>query len=464
MTPNPIHNTIGSSAAKIPPAPPCHPTPEHLPEARNPNFVKKNRFLDFNRHLSLFSVVFFLSLFGKQIRQSVLDLLSCCILSPKVVTFLLYQMTNRWSKTCPPYKSNMPKATNIESLSDDILFEILLRVPAQDLYDSSRLVCRKWYNTIITLNFAHSHFQQSTPALLAVDLGSNEQAFMTMQNGRIDISKWTYGFNNLVCSSCNGLVVEIYLNSKPYILNHVTKQRFALPPLPSEDVMASKMFALAYVAPSNSYKVVGVSYSDELECDLVCAIMTVGVDTDWRRRDSTQHLSFKAKTSLELWPLTTRGFVHWARNDCTEFVVTMNVESEIITEIPGPCLRDDGKSLWCRYLPMGSYLSLFIGRGEFSWEVWKMKPETGKWTKMPGIDLEPQKVPKYLFIEFKRHRFTGPMLIPIGWSNSQEVLFFRVCAHTVGYNVRTREIDSCKLLKSPVNLFLEHKRSLLWLD
>ncbi|KAL3615650.1 hypothetical protein CASFOL_041311 [Castilleja foliolosa] len=373
-------------------------------------------------------------------------------------------MTSSWSKTCPPHKSNMPKATTIESLSDDLLFDILLRVPVQDLYDYARLVCNKWYNMIHTRNFAHSHFQRSTPGLLAVDLGSNEQAFMTMQNGRIDISKWTCVLGRLVWSSCNGLVLESNLNSKPCILNHVTKQRFALPPLPSEDVMASKMFALTYVAPSNSYKVVGVSYSEELECDLVCAIMTVGVDTDWRRRVSTQHLSFKAKISLGLLPLTTRGFVHWARDDFTEFVVTMNVESEIITEIPGPCLLDDGKSLLCRYLPMGSYLSLFIGRGEFSWEVWKMKPETGKWTKMPGIDLEPQKVPKYLFIEFKRHRFTGPMLIPIGWSNSQEVLFFFVCFHTVGYNVRTREIDSCKLLKSPINLLLEHKRSLLWLD
>ncbi|KAL3615622.1 hypothetical protein CASFOL_041283 [Castilleja foliolosa] len=369
------------------------------------------------------------------------------------------------SKTCPPYKRNMSKATKIESFPDDVLFEILLRVPAQDLYDSSRLVCRKWYNMIRTRNFAHSHFQRSTPALLAVDLCSNEQAFMTMQNGRIEISKWSDGDNRLVLSSCNGLVVEIDdLNLKPYITNHVTRQQFALPPFLPEKVVTRKWFALEYVASSSAYKVVGVSYPLDLNGDLACAIMTVGVDTDWRRRVSTQHLSFTAKTFFSLWPLTTGGFVHWTRNDCTECVVTMNVESEIVTEIPGPCLLDDGKSLWCRYRPMGSYLSLFIGRSEFSWEVWKMKPETGEWTKMPGIDLEPLKVPKYLSFEFKRHRFTGPMLGPVGWSNSREVLFFGVCYHTVAYNVHTREIDSCKLFESMVNLFLEHKRSLLWLD
>ncbi|KAL3615616.1 hypothetical protein CASFOL_041277 [Castilleja foliolosa] len=117
-------------------------------------------------------------------------------------------MTNSWSKTYPPCKSNMPKATTIESLSDDVLFEILLRVSAHDLYDFTRLVCRKWYNMIHTRNFAHSHFQRLTPVLLTADRISREHAFMTMQNGRIEISKWSYVVGRPVLSSCNGLVLE----------------------------------------------------------------------------------------------------------------------------------------------------------------------------------------------------------------------------------------------------------------
>ncbi|KAL3615619.1 hypothetical protein CASFOL_041280 [Castilleja foliolosa] len=377
-------------------------------------------------------------------------------------------MTNSWSKTYPPCKSNMPKATTIESLSDDVLFEILLRVSAHDLYDFTRLVCRKWYNMIHTRNFAHSHFQRLTPVLLTADRISREHAFMTMQNGRIEISKWSYVVGRPVLSSCNGLVLESNLIRKGlYITNHVTKQHFALPPLLPEKVMTRKLFGLAYVASSCAYKVVGVSYPTDRDRDLVCAIMTVGVDTDWRRRVSTQHLSLKAKKLFYWFPLTTRGFVHWAKNDCSECVLTMNVESETITEIPGPCLRDDGKSLSCRYLPTESYLSLFIGCGEFSWEVWKMKPEIGQWTKMPNINLEPQKVPKYLFFESEKRRFSGPMLGPIGWSNSLEVLFFKVCFHTgifVAYNFRTREIDSCNLLNESMTVFLQHRSSLVWLD
>ncbi|KAL3649690.1 hypothetical protein CASFOL_006093 [Castilleja foliolosa] len=366
------------------------------------------------------------------------------------------------SKTYPPYIRIMPKATNIESLSDDVLFEILLRVPAQDLYDSTRLVCRKWYNMINTRNFAHSHFQRSTPGLLAVDGHKSVQAFMTMQNDRIEMSKWSHEDSRLVLSSCDGLTLEIDSNLKPYITNHVTKQYFALPHfLFSEKVMHCRRFALAYVASSSVYKVVGVYYPVGLDRDIVCAIMTIGVDTDWRYCVNTQHLSLNAKTLFKWFPLTTQGFVHWVKDNNSECVVTMNVESEIITQIPGPCLHDDGKRLWCRYRPMGSYLSLFIGRGEFSWEVWKMKPETGEWTKMPSIDLEPQKVPKYLFFEFEKRPYLEHMLEPIGWSNSQEVLFFGVCLHTIGYNIHTREIDSCKLLDTMFNFFFEHRMSLV---
>ncbi|KAL3615572.1 hypothetical protein CASFOL_041233 [Castilleja foliolosa] len=359
-----------------------------------------------------------------------------------------------WSKTSPPCKRDMSKATNIDSLPDDVLFEILLRVPAQDLYDSTRFVCHKWYNMINTRNFKHSHLQRSTPGLLAVSVLKSEQAFMTIQNGRIEISKWSYGVGCRVLSSCNGLLLD-----GRYITNPVTKQHFAL-----EKLTKTKRCALAYAASSRAYKVVCASYSPfDRKHGLVCAIMTVGVDTDWRCRVNTQHLSLKAKELLKESLLTTRGFVHWVRNDCPESVLSMNVESEIITQIPGPCLRDDCKSLYCHYLPMGRYLSMFIDRGEFSWEVWKMKPEIGEWTKMPNIDLEPQKLPKHLIRECKRLHFKGPMLIPVGWSNSGEVLFFDVYLYIVAFNVRTREIDLCKL-GCMLNLFLDHRTSLEWLD
>ncbi|KAL3617753.1 hypothetical protein CASFOL_038074 [Castilleja foliolosa] len=373
--------------------------------------------------------------------------------------------------------------TSIESLPDDLISEILVRVPAQDNYDSTRLVCRKWYNIINTRDFAHSNLQLSTSGLLDVNLYTRRQILMTMQKGRLEPSKLSYGLGGTVLSSCNGLVLGYDLNSRPkgpYIIaNPVTKQQLALPKLLSETPTNGYILtkyndvALVYAPSSRTYKVVCVS----LDRDLECAIMTAGVDMDWGRRViSTQHLPRKAKKLLKRSPLTTRGFVHWTNIYTPEYVLTMNAESETITQIPGPCLRDDDESLWYRYLPMGSCLSLLIGRGEISWEweLWKMKPETGEWTKMPSIVLEPQKVLKHLAFKFKRQCSSSPLLKPIGWSNSYsgEVLFFGVCSHSrqlntsiyVAYNIRTREFDSVFLKDSMFTLFLEYKSSLVWLD
>ncbi|KAL3615641.1 hypothetical protein CASFOL_041302 [Castilleja foliolosa] len=387
-----------------------------------------------------------------------------------------------WSKTCPPCKRNILKATNIESLPDELIFEILARVPAQDLYDYTTLVCRKWYNMINTRNFAHFHLQRSTPGHLD-SLHSCKQTLMTMQKGQIETSNLNCGwFRGTVLSSCNGLILGINRNKNskegPYVtVNPVTKQHFALPQFHSGQLMfRNYYFSLSYAASSGAYKVVSVPYSDKKYSGLVCVIMTVGVDTDFVRRVSTQHLSLKATELLNGLQLTTQGFVHWVRHDISEYVLTMNVESEIITQIPGPCLRDYGKRLlWCRYLPMGSYLSLLINYGEYLWEVWKMKPETGEWTNMPSIVLESQKVINHLSSKFKRigssSPFLKPLLQPLGWSNSREVLFLSVFSGSrhvdngflFAYNIRTRELD---LYPQDVisNLYLDYRSSLVWLD
>ncbi|KAL3615640.1 hypothetical protein CASFOL_041301 [Castilleja foliolosa] len=388
-------------------------------------------------------------------------------------------MTNSWSKTCPPCKRNILKATNIESLPDELIFEILVRVPAQDLYDSTRLVCRKWYNMIKTRNFAHSHLQLSTPGLLALDLynmHSGKQILMTMQKGQMETSNLNCGFRGTVLSSCNGLVLLVNRNTNSKerpctIVNPVTKQHFALPQshYSGKLMFPNYYFSLSYAASSGAYKVVSISYSDLEYRDLVCVIMTVGVDTDFVPRVSTQHLSLKAKDLLKRFPLNTPGFVHWVQNGISEYVLTMNVESEIITQIPGPYLRDDGKRLFCCYLPMGSYLSLLIDRGEYSlWEVWKMKPETGEWTNMPSILLESQKVINHLSSKFKRLGSSSPYLKPLGWSNSREALFFGGCSRNshffMAYNIRTRELDLLYAQDVMLNLYFDHRSSLIWLD
>ncbi|GFP94977.1 putative F-box protein at1g71320 [Phtheirospermum japonicum] len=320
----------------------------------------------------------------------------------------------------------MLKPTNIESLPDEIIFEILVRVPAQDIYTATRLVCRKWYKVIHTHHFIHAHLQQSTPGLLAQRTG--QKTFIARGKYLIETSKFNYDFEyrREVMSSCNGLVLKTHDDYRDlYITNPATRQHFALP-----------------------------------------TILTIGVDKDWTRRVSTRHLSLTAKNLfLSQHPLTTEGFMHWTKNDSrSEYVLTLNVETEIITQFPVP-RHGETELMYYYYLPMGSYLSLLIARSKLSWEVWEMKPETGEWTKMPNIDLEAQ--------------FAGSLnsaLIPVGWLKCREVLVFGVGMGTsriswssiptwdcIACNVRTGEFVKFPLYGS-LNRFLVHRNSLVWMD
>ncbi|KAJ7970519.1 F-box/kelch-repeat protein-like [Quillaja saponaria] len=51
-------------------------------------------------------------------------------------------------------------------LLNEIIFEILLRVPAEILHHCLRYICRQWHGTISDPFFIHSHLRQSTTGLL----------------------------------------------------------------------------------------------------------------------------------------------------------------------------------------------------------------------------------------------------------------------------------------------------------
>ncbi|KAL3615559.1 hypothetical protein CASFOL_041220 [Castilleja foliolosa] len=352
--------------------------------------------------------------------------------------------------------------TNISSLPDDIMFQILVRLPAQDIYDNARLVCPSWYKIIRTHNFARAHLVQATHGLLIQDRSSeyDQKVFVSSQKDQIGISNINH--DRKVLSSCNGLVLDyLYHNRRElYVSNPVTKRRFALPPL----LATNGIVAMAYVASTNEYKAVRTIPP--------YAILTVGVDKDWTRLLNVQHLSKTAKYLLLVYPLTTEGFVHWARD---KNVLTLNVETEIFTlyhaphPIPPP-LRCYGGETLLSYLPMGSYLSMLIGdQTTLSWEVWIMKPETGEWRKMTSIDIEAEKC------TFEGVSGLYCRLRPVGWLKLEEVLVFNVrkeynfdqSGYTrfyIAYNDCTSEIETFELDGRKLNCDIAHTNSLIWLD
>ncbi|KAL3615445.1 hypothetical protein CASFOL_041106 [Castilleja foliolosa] len=354
--------------------------------------------------------------------------------------------------------------SNINSLPDDIVFDILVQIPAQDIYSAVRPVCRKWYQMIHTHKFVNTHLHHSTYGLLLQKRVSQSIELTSMslsRQGQIELTRLNYEPEyHIWCSSCNGLILESEPSYNPilHISNPVTMQSFYLPrPVYPLSGLYFRCSAIAYASLSMQYKVVQV-YFQEIQWG--CIILTVGVDETWRRV-CTQHLSPKAKENLMYAPLTTEGFVHWFKN--SKYVLTLNVETEIITKYLAP---SSGDRLY--YFSTAKYLSLLIADAsrELSWEVWEMKPETGEWTQLPGIDLKDRfgLLSECDTIYKLSAAYISSSLVPVGWLEYKEVLLYRVpLGICVAWNIRLKEYEFIEL-DSNLHGFFTHRNSLLWLD
>ncbi|KAL9176235.1 hypothetical protein ABFS82_02G165700 [Erythranthe guttata] len=208
----------------------------------------------------------------------------------------------------------------MDSLPDELLFHILLQLPAEDIPNAA-VVCRKWYRTTRARDFVHAHRSHHSVSGLVIHelttdrLNCHPPVFVSMRNGRFDVSNFVHQIRGFVWCSCNGLILEYDFVSPEHdllITNPITNQRLVVPPFPPR-ISNHNMSGIAYSPASMEYKVVH-TYYDEKDV-FQCAVLTVGgVDdkSSWRRI-CTRHLSPSSKTLLLNDPIITLGFIHWAQ-------------------------------------------------------------------------------------------------------------------------------------------------------
>ncbi|KAL3629227.1 hypothetical protein CASFOL_026449 [Castilleja foliolosa] len=365
---------------------------------------------------------------------------------------------NRSTRTRTYYlrssKRKRKRLTDIESLPDEVLFEVLVRLPAQDIYNPARLVCSKWYHMIHTHTFIYAHLQRSTYGLLFQSTNGDSFFMSVGESGRVEISKKRYNLKNPVQTSCNGLLLEHERGSKYniYVSNPATRQIFALPPFVGYEIYYQS-FGIAYAAASMEYKAVIIAPGK----NKTCFILTIGVDNSWRTVGSECE-SLHTKRFF-CTPLITEGFVHWYIRDTNE-VVTLNIETEIITETSGPIHRVVNGNRQNMLLSTGRYLSLLIPCGELCWEVWEMKPKIDYlWRKVCDISLEAHK--STTLQRFGPNEYNYLMLT--GWLKYLEVLVFGTMGQVLVFNLLTQEVFIIDLIAPYAYGRVVHKNSLVWL-
>ncbi|KAL6501577.1 hypothetical protein OROGR_026710 [Orobanche gracilis] len=357
------------------------------------------------------------------------------------------------SRTRPFYTrrcSRRVRPTSIDSLPNELLSDILLRLPADYLFDTAKLVSRRWCHIIRSREFVHTQVQKSTYGFILCfrrTFTCGKPTFLTVTQGRIETRQFSPIIYLEYFASCNGLALmyDWTINQSLQIINPATHETLALPPHPIRFGYYGRSYGIGYAAASMVYKVI-VPYKQHFHHHL--SILTVGVDNSWREV-RVEHLHSYATYLLTSDPLVTEGFIHYVGRHIeyqqqSKHVVTLDVETEILTvsEVEVP-LANPGKIRY--YLSTGRFLSMLVGCDHFSWEVWGMESGSGEWSKvLPDIDLRDHKC------RLVRQFACGEdeVLQPLCWVNYPEVLALcfrgesRAC---IFYNLGARRIDSTEL-------------------
>ncbi|KAL3629269.1 hypothetical protein CASFOL_026491 [Castilleja foliolosa] len=295
-----------------------------------------------------------------------------------------------------------------------------------------------------TRTFINAHLQRSTYGLLFQSIWGDDSFFMAVgESGRVEISEKRYKLTCHLQTSCNGLLLEFERGGKykPYVLNPSTRQIFTLPPIVGYKLVYER-FAIAYAAASMEYKAV-VLFRPGRGMKRICCILTIGVDNSWRTLGK-ESASLVATQMFVRAPLITEGFMHFYHISSNK-VLTLNVETEIITETSGPTPK--GKQNQRNiYLSMGRYLSMLRPCGKFCWEVWEMKPKIDyRWRKVCDISLEAHKFSTFKRLDYNEY---DEYLFPVGWLKYLEILVFKSYtkrSQIFVYNLLTYEIVTIEL-------------------
>ncbi|KAL5721533.1 hypothetical protein ACHQM5_005170 [Ranunculus cassubicifolius] len=130
------------------------------------------------------------------------------------------------------------KCQVIQQLPEDIISEILLRIPAEIL-NCMRLVCRTWSDLILSQHFVNAHLLRLSPGLLILERENESDKFkshfMDVENGQVIKQDLSFTCpQQVLLGICNGLLfignADAHLGFHDLcVVNLATKKSISLP-------------------------------------------------------------------------------------------------------------------------------------------------------------------------------------------------------------------------------------------
>ena len=357
--------------------------------------------------------------------------------------------------------SNRKKKSCVPSLPEDIVFFILVRLPADILHNSAQCVCWQWYSIIHNPCFIYEHLRHSTTSGLFIqyDMLPYTPCFAELGKTNATVTEVNFPFPIEVLATCDGLVLfrdrqnrdglELFRDRKNMtirVANPLIKKVVSVPPLTVQGYHYSA-FSLACTRSTREYKVV-VTYGSNIRIeDFDCMVVTLGKDHAWKLTNNSKKFPNSWRKLLRYCPLSKGGFLYWTYFDFPS-VVTLDVESELFYEFPSPAVLCGGGYTAVHCLIRGKSLSCmvqFLGSpGIMFWDVWDLcDPMSGEWKKLYRIEWDFKKRrSRQVFKGLLSRPDVKTAFVPIAWVNNGEVVLFCVSCSPgpyIAYNVKTGE-------------------------
>ncbi|XP_074309957.1 F-box protein At3g08750-like [Silene latifolia] len=272
------------------------------------------------------------------------------------------------------------KERNILSLPRDIIFNILILIPATVLHQVVRYVCKQWNDILNDPRFIKTQCQSSSACLLIQTMTQQHNVYYI--EGDV-LTQVAFPNTGKIYGSCNGLV--LFQNfSYPQILsviNPVTKVKISLPPLHWLGTLISSIgFA---ITSCGHYKVMVKLPDEDHRPKIQVMVFTIGVDKAWRIID-LQINSIMDHNIIVCPAFFIAGMMYWYYSNHTCYA--LDVDTETIYQFSKP----DNVSV--QLFGQTNFLNLGVGLGliqkdEGKWRLWKLTDEKScVWTELDGIN------------------------------------------------------------------------------
>ncbi|XP_074296576.1 uncharacterized protein LOC141626878 [Silene latifolia] len=264
-------------------------------------------------------------------------------------------------------------------LPRDIIFNILLLVPATFLHQVVRYVCKQWNDILNDPHFIKVHSQLSSAGLLVqIPFGLPQVYYIEGD----DSTEFAFPFPGRIYGSFNGLVLFQDLKNLKIlsVINPVTKVKINLPPVRGLKDFSCIGFA---ITSCGHYKVV-VAVHEAHHCPKIhVMVFTIDIDKAWR------FIDLQGNSEMECIPYSRprfiAGMLYWCDNCYPCYA--MDVDTEKIYHFPNP---DDFVQIFARscFISLGTALGLIRVNAIDKKSLWKLTDvKSGDWTEVAGINI-----------------------------------------------------------------------------